>query len=1683
MFSRKFRAALTVVLGAILAVGNAATPAYADTNVSLPLNVNFQAPSTTTPSGYLGDSGQAYSATRGYGWTDSTGAALDLTANGRERNVAADKRLDTFIQMQLLPEAPGNHVDGYWKAAVPNGTYTVTVAAGDPSYTNSHNVLRVEGQVALDFTPTGTTKSQVGTVTVAVTDGFLNVDAVGGTNTKINYVQAVAASATTPHVTAVDPANGASNVSTSAAVTVQLSDGVSAASVNSTSLQLFDPNNNQITGFYNVDGAYSNATFVPSSPLSANTQYRVQTTAALKDPQGDAYTPFSSTFTTGTSGVTKAPVNFSKSVLDVQNGPTAMTIGPDGALYVATVKGDILKYTLDADGKKVGNPTHISNFLFSRIITSIKFDPSSTATNMKLWVSHGYLCDGDCADFTGMVSVLTGTNLSTRRDVITGLPRSIGNHMNNGIEFGADGKLYIAQGANNGFGAPDAIWGNRAEDPLSAAILVADVNGDARFQSTVNVNTSTGYDANATNAPVKIFASGVRNAFSIIAASNGKLYSPVNESANGNAPAGPNNNPPALTDLPAGTDYFTELVAGKYYGHPNPSRGQYTLNGANPTAGVDPFEVPQYPVGTPVGANYRAPDLNLGQHRSANAGLEYKSNVFGGTLKGQILLTEYSQGKDLIAITTDANGKPNGSTQVADGFYNPLGVASDAASGRIYVAEFGADPTGDGGQITLLTPVVDNNPPTGTTIAKVNFGAQSTTPPTGYSADYGQAYDDTRGYGWETTTGTPLSLVGNGRERNAVADKRLDSFIHMQLPNNGAAGVTTEGRWEIKVANGTYTVTVGAGDPKNTDSRNVLRAEGNVILDFTPDTTTFNKVATAQVVVSDGKLTIDATGGTNTKIDYIDISGTTTTPTGGLVAAADFAPQSSTAATGYTLDYGQAFDPTRGFGWEDLNGVPLSLVGNARERGVLSDKRLDNFIHMQLPAGSAGVATPGRWEVVVPNATYKVTVGVGDPSFINSTHVIRAEGQPFLSYTPTTAAPNKIVTANVTVADGRLTLDAVGGDNTKIDFVDVYTLDGNPTPTDTTPPTGVITPSGTTNSSGAFVGSASVAIAGSDTGSGVKNITYILDTDVSKPYNAPFTVSTTGSHTVVATITDNAGNTAQVTKTFTIAPPVTGPTTISVTGTEDYLGLGNLVVLSTVGYEVRPGKAVVIKNTGTSPLNITNLAVSGPQAGSFTFNSGQAKNFTIAGGATASVTINFIPVQTYVNTGTLTISSNDAVNPSYKVALGGMNPATYEGDYEPSVQQITDTFGFTSNIGVTGTPFPNSIGTTAAPAGDEVSSAYWKRLDTTKPANLYPLAHYSGRSTGSVGPFSWYAKGSTTNNNLLYFPGGSDISGGENQRLTPKIGGGGTTAFSPTTSFGLFDGGSYSDDAKNASNTHNLRFYPAKNASGAVIPGSYIVAHDIGPAGTQYKNWDYQDYVFLLTNVAPDIAAAPGAAALNLSFNAAVSGTVADSASKGTGFTSVQANTAGDQLLASNLNLDTATGRLKVTSTAGSNTNTTNNQRNALQLSFDATKSFRQEARLIGPFTNLNSGSQQEAIFFGPDQENYIKFEVENVPGGAVSLTIWLETNGQGAIVQRIAMPNSAASTLDLRFDGNPTARTVQASYRVASDTAAFTNLGTPTAVPAGWFNTSNAAGIIVSNSGSATPIVASYDWFRVLAN
>jgi hypothetical protein len=88
---------------------------------------------------------------------------------------------------------------------------------------------------------------------------------------------------------------------------------------------------------------------------------------------------------------------------------------------------------------------------------------------------------------------------------------------------------------------------------------------------------------------------------------------------------------------------------------------------------------------------------------------------------------------------------------------------------------------------------------------------------------------------------------------------------------------------------------------------------------------------------------------------------------------------------------------------------------------------------------------------------------------------------------------------------------------------------------DTTPPQVSAVVTGSQDWAWNYVGSATVTISATDTGSGVASTEYSLDGQLYAAYTGPLKVNQPGQHTVHFRATDKAGNTSAVaTATFTV---------------------------------------------------------------------------------------------------------------------------------------------------------------------------------------------------------------------------------------------------------------------------------------------------------------------------------------------------------------------------------------------------------------------------------------------------------------------------------------------------------------------------------------------------------------------
>lgn len=433
----------------------------------------------------------------------------------------------------------------------------------------------------------------------------------------------------------------------------------------------------------------------PQAPLAALTNYNLLVTPAVKDTTGASIRPFIMAFTT--AGSPPPAVAFEKVELPATSGFmwTAVAMGPDGKLYAGCDDGRIYRFTLSADGTIAGEAELLDALRTDnkgpRLLTGFCFDPKSTPDNLVIYAANSFYAYENCPDLSGKITRLAGPSLAEVKDVVTGLPRSVGDHATNQPSFGPDGCLYIPQASNTAFGDADPIWGMRPEHKLNATVLRLDLAklGDRTLDArTPDVGGS--FDPEVPDSPMTVYAFGVRLAYDLLWHSNGHLYVPVNgASSGGNAPAG--NGVPGLKAITtAEDDYLMKIIPGRYYGHPNPHWNAFVLNGGNPTSSYDFSEVCQYPEGTQPDPRWDRAAWVIGQHYSPNGVIEYKADHFDGALKGKMLICRYSRGKDILVVSLDADGKVADVTcQIPglSGFENPLDIVEHSATGNLYVAD------------------------------------------------------------------------------------------------------------------------------------------------------------------------------------------------------------------------------------------------------------------------------------------------------------------------------------------------------------------------------------------------------------------------------------------------------------------------------------------------------------------------------------------------------------------------------------------------------------------------------------------------------------------------------------------------------------------------------------------------------------------------------------------------------------------------------------------------------------------------------------------------------------------------------------------------------------------------------------------------------------------------------------
>lgn len=740
------------------------------------IRINFSDAATPPPSGWLSDNGAAFGRRSNgltYGWrSDATGAPASTAIYARNRAPNPDINVwrETFVHMNH----PASNNTFTWEIELSNGDYFVTVQLGDNSNEAealSEHQLIIEGE-ADRLAAFARAEGEFGVRNLAISehaypvsilDDALTISTVAGSNTKIHLIiiERVAADiATTPFVAGSTPQDGDVDVDPNTTISANFVDGlnpdaggqtgVEDATVTNNTVALYELAANSSTRvpvLLNTTGGSDAINLTTVAPLKTNTRYRVQM-QGVTDTSGEALLPFLAEFITGENAGGTNPkldqVAFEQVDLGITGRITSLVIGPDNRLYALEFSGEIRRWDINLDGT-LSAPLTITTLPDAHpqglVAVGLVFSPDSTADDITAYVSHATPFNttdshpvGD--PWGGRISRLSGPLLAETALLITNLPRSSKDHLTNSISIRPEAPrvLYFNQGSNSAAGDADSNWGNRPERLLSAATLRLDldllppalpfnaqttddvqrINDDDRSLATFSDGS---YNPYAANAPLTLFATGIRNAYDLVWHSNGQLYIPVNGTAGGGtSPAATNTRRPDGSIIEWETpvpriekhgvqpDWLIRIdpeAPLKYHGHPNPLRGEYVLNRGHIDSNKISPEIALDP-------NFSPPVYDFGFNKSPNGVIEYhNTTAHEGNLTGALLVVRYSNNNDIMILVPDPVSGAITSTKVGapglTGLNDPLDLVEDRRNGNLYVSDM-IHPLDSPGKLLLLRP-------------------------------------------------------------------------------------------------------------------------------------------------------------------------------------------------------------------------------------------------------------------------------------------------------------------------------------------------------------------------------------------------------------------------------------------------------------------------------------------------------------------------------------------------------------------------------------------------------------------------------------------------------------------------------------------------------------------------------------------------------------------------------------------------------------------------------------------------------------------------------------------------------------------------------------------------------------------------------------------------------------------
>ena len=340
------------------------------------------------------------------------------------------------------------------------------------------------------------------------------------------------------------------------------------------------------------------------------------------------------------------------------NAPSSLEITPDGSIYIAeSGYGGAYAATAGVEGATPG-----------RILRLEKDGRLSVVAGEFNAPLTGFVHDRDGNLYVSHAGVISALTANGRRDILTGLP-SLGDHKNNNLVLGPDGKLYFVQGTvtNMGIVGLDnwVLWGRYYDSPRDIPckditlrgvnVTTADPRSLLPFQRVqTGAYSPFGHKSvpnqviqgqlpcngavmrmNTDGSDLELVAWGMRNPFDLRFGPDGQLY------VTDNGPDTRGSRPADAKDL------LYRVRPGAWYGWPDFWNGQSVTE--LKTAGrekAQPLLVT--PPAKPEKAFYAF------EHHSAPTGFDFAPASFG--FEGQLFVAQWGSGFPATYQDPDLHG-------------------------------------------------------------------------------------------------------------------------------------------------------------------------------------------------------------------------------------------------------------------------------------------------------------------------------------------------------------------------------------------------------------------------------------------------------------------------------------------------------------------------------------------------------------------------------------------------------------------------------------------------------------------------------------------------------------------------------------------------------------------------------------------------------------------------------------------------------------------------------------------------------------------------------------------------------------------------------------------------------------------------------------------------------------------